>query len=156
MVPKIAGVEAAPLTRWRGAVRGIFLALTLTCVQAPARLCAQTESADSLWAAGQMDEARRAYEQVLVGDMANVRANYRLGILLSWDGKLDSALVCHPYDICTVLIAREAGCIVEAPLGGKLDQPLDTTSAVAWTGYANAALARHIRPVLHRLIKKHL
>ena len=70
--------------------------------------------------------------------------------------KLDSALVCHPYDICTVLIAREAGCIIEGPLGGKFDQPLDTTSAVAWAGYANPALARHIRPVLHRLIKKHL
>jgi hypothetical protein len=70
--------------------------------------------------------------------------------------KLKSALVCHPYDICTVLIAREAGCIIEAPLGGKLDQPLDTTSAVAWAGYANPALARHIRPVLHRLIRKSL
>ena len=70
--------------------------------------------------------------------------------------KLNSALVCHPYDICTVLIAREAGCIIEAPLGGKLDQPLDTTSAVAWAGYANPALARHIRPVLHRLIRQKL
>ena len=70
--------------------------------------------------------------------------------------KLDSALVCHPYDICTALIAREAGCIIEAPLGGKLDQPLDTTAAVAWAGYANAALARHIRPVLHRLIRQSL
>lgn len=69
---------------------------------------------------------------------------------------LQSALVCHPYDICTALIAREAGCVIELPLGGKLDQPLDTTSAIAWTGYANAALARHIRPVLHRLIREML
>ncbi len=70
--------------------------------------------------------------------------------------KLNSALVCHPYDICTALIAREAGCVIEAPLGGKLDQPLDTTAAVAWAGYANPALARHIRPVLHKLIRKTL
>lgn len=70
--------------------------------------------------------------------------------------RLKSALVCHPYDICTALIAREAGCIIEGPLGGKLDQPLDTTAAVAWTGYANPNLARHIRPVLHRLIRKSL
>lgn len=70
--------------------------------------------------------------------------------------RLKSALVCHPYDICTALIAREAGCIIESPLGGKLDQPLDTVSAVAWTGYANPALARHIRPVLHKLIRKSL
>lgn len=68
--------------------------------------------------------------------------------------KLNSALVCHPYDICTALIAREAGCVIEAPLGGALAQPLDTTAAVAWAGYANPALARHIRPVLHRLIRQ--
>lgn len=67
---------------------------------------------------------------------------------------LESALVCHPYDICTAMIAREAGCVIEGPLGGKLNQPLDTTTAVAWAGYANPALARHIRPVLHRLIRE--
>lgn len=70
--------------------------------------------------------------------------------------RLKSALVCHPYDICTSLIAREAGCVIEAPLGGPLIDPLDTTASVAWAGYANPALARHIRPVLHRLIRKML
>jgi len=65
-------------------------------------------------------------------------------------------LVCHPYDICTALIAREAGCVVEDPLGGDLRQPLDTTSAVAWVGYANAALARHIRAVLRRILRASL
>jgi hypothetical protein len=70
--------------------------------------------------------------------------------------RLKSALTCHPYDICTALIAREAGCVIEAPLGGPLVDPLDTTSPVAWAGYANPALARHIRPVLQRLIGKML
>jgi len=70
--------------------------------------------------------------------------------------RLRSALVCHPYDICTALIAQEAGCVIEAPLGGELAQPLDTTSAVAWAGYANPALARHIQPVLRRLIRRKL
>jgi len=65
-------------------------------------------------------------------------------------------LVCHPYDICTELIAREAGCVIEAPLGGRLRSPLDTTSPVGWVGFANPALARHIRPVLHRLLKEML
>jgi len=64
--------------------------------------------------------------------------------------------VCHPYDICTALIAEEAGCMIQAPLGGNLAQPLDTTSAVAWAGYANPGLARHIRPVLQRLIRQKL
>ena len=66
-------------------------------------------------------------------------------------------LVCHPYDICTALIAREAGCVVEDPLGAPLRQSLDTTSfAVAWAGYANAALARHVRPVLRRILRESL
>jgi hypothetical protein len=70
--------------------------------------------------------------------------------------RLKSALVCHPYDICTALIAQEAGCVIEAPLGGPLCEPLDTTAPVAWAGYANPTLARHIRPVLRRLIRRML
>lgn len=68
--------------------------------------------------------------------------------------RLKSSLACHPYDICTALIATEAGCVIESPLGGALNAPLDTTSAVAWAGYANPALARHIRPDLRRLIRQ--
>jgi fructose-1,6-bisphosphatase/inositol monophosphatase family enzyme len=63
-------------------------------------------------------------------------------------------LTCHPYDICTALIAREAGCVVEDPCGGVLRMPLDTTTPVTWAGYANPTLARHIRPVLRRLIRR--
>jgi fructose-1,6-bisphosphatase/inositol monophosphatase family enzyme len=63
-------------------------------------------------------------------------------------------LTCHPYDICTELIAREAGCVVEDPRGGPLRVALDTTTPVTWAAYANPALARHIRPVLRRLIRK--
>jgi fructose-1,6-bisphosphatase/inositol monophosphatase family enzyme len=67
--------------------------------------------------------------------------------------RLASALTCHPYDICTALIAQELGCIVTAPDGQPLRAPLDTTSAVAWTGYANQALARKIGPKLRRILK---
>ena len=65
-----------------------------------------------------------------------------------------AALCCHPYDICVELIAREAGCVVEAPGGGRLRAPLDTLSPVAWMGYANLALARTVRPVLRRLMRE--
>ncbi|MFM7751914.1 MAG: inositol monophosphatase [Opitutaceae bacterium] len=65
-----------------------------------------------------------------------------------------AALCCHPYDICVELIAREAGCVVEAPGGGPLRAPLDTVSPVAWMGYANPTLARAVRPVLRRLIRE--
>lgn len=67
-----------------------------------------------------------------------------------------SSLVCHPYDLCTALVAREAGCVIEAPLGGDLAVPLDTVSPVSWVGFANPVLARHIRPTLSRLIRKRL
>ena len=63
------------------------------------------------------------------------------------------ALTCHPYDICTALIAAEAGCVITAPDGGPLRAPLDTTTPVAWVGYANPQLARRIGPALRRLLR---
>jgi fructose-1,6-bisphosphatase/inositol monophosphatase family enzyme len=67
----------------------------------------------------------------------------------------DSALACHPYDICTALLLEEAGGVVETPAGGPLRAPLDTTSRVAWMGYANPTLAAQVRPLLQRLIEEH-
>jgi len=63
-----------------------------------------------------------------------------------------ASLACHPYDVCVALIAQEAGCIVTAPDGKPLRAPLDTTSPVAWVGYANRALARRIAPALRRVL----
>jgi fructose-1,6-bisphosphatase/inositol monophosphatase family enzyme len=65
-----------------------------------------------------------------------------------------SALCCHPYDICTALLLEAAGGVVEGPDGRGLRAPLDTTTPVAWVGYANAALARRIRPVLGKLLSR--
>lgn len=67
---------------------------------------------------------------------------------------LRSALACHPYDIGAALIAREAGCVVVGPDGGPLRAPLDTTTPVAWVGYANPALARTIGPALRRVLRR--
>ena len=66
--------------------------------------------------------------------------------------RIRSALSCHPYDICTALIAQELGCVITAPDGQPLCAPLDTTSSVAWVGYANAGLARRIGPKLRALL----
>ncbi len=65
-----------------------------------------------------------------------------------------SSLTCHPYDICTEMILREAGGVIEAPEGGRIRAPLDTVTPVAWVGFANATLARQVRPVLRRLLEK--
>ena len=57
-------------------------------------------------------------------------------------------LCCHPYDLCTSLIAEEAGVILTDPAGAPVDAPFDVTSDVAWVGYANARLRTAIEPVL--------
>ncbi|MEO6993080.1 MAG: inositol monophosphatase [Lacunisphaera sp.] len=64
---------------------------------------------------------------------------------------LRSSLACHPYDICTALLAEELGCVITAPDGKPLRAPLDTTTPVAWTGYANRRLARWISPKVRAL-----
>jgi len=61
-------------------------------------------------------------------------------------------LCCHPYDLCTWIIAQEAGVIVTDARGETLAAPLDTTSPVAWVGYANETLRGDIAPVLQRLL----
>jgi fructose-1,6-bisphosphatase/inositol monophosphatase family enzyme len=65
---------------------------------------------------------------------------------------IDSALSCHPYDICTALLLEEAGGVVESPESGPLRAPLDTTTPVSWIAYANPHLARLVRPALRRVV----
>jgi fructose-1,6-bisphosphatase/inositol monophosphatase family enzyme len=69
---------------------------------------------------------------------------------------IESALCCHPYDVCSSLILSELGVLIEHPLGGSLDGPLDTTSPIAWVAYANEALASNIRPVFQKILQEQL
>jgi len=62
-------------------------------------------------------------------------------------------LCCHPYDLCTALIATEAGVTVTSPTGGPVDAPFDLTTDMAWVGYANATLRSSIEPVLQRALR---
>jgi fructose-1,6-bisphosphatase/inositol monophosphatase family enzyme len=62
---------------------------------------------------------------------------------------------CHPYDLCTKVIAEEVGVVVTDPRGGAVRYPLDTESNVAWSGYANRELHLQIAPVLRELLDKH-
>ena len=68
---------------------------------------------------------------------------------------LPLALSCHPYDLCTALVARAAGVIVRTPDSSELNIPFDTTSPVSWVAYANETLATTIHPVVETLIQKH-
>ena len=54
-------------------------------------------------------------------------------------------LVAHPYDLAALVVAREAGVVVEALPPGPLDGSLAPTTPVAWAGYANAEVAETLR-----------
>ncbi len=63
-------------------------------------------------------------------------------------------LCCHPYDICTALIAEALGVEVCAPDGSPLHTPLSVQPDVAWVGYANAAIREEIEAALVRALYK--
>ncbi len=65
------------------------------------------------------------------------------------------SLTCHPYDLCTALVARAAGVVVRLADTPQLEVPFDTTTPVSWIAYANETLAQTIQPVVERLIQKH-
>jgi tetratricopeptide (TPR) repeat protein len=115
--------DSATLPR-RSSLFGLML---LVLLQLP--LSAQQAEGDAAWSEGRFDVARAAYEQVLARDPAAVRANLRLGIMLSWDGKLDSALV---------LLAR-----ARAAEPADADIRLAEARVMAWDGRYSAALARY-------------
>lgn len=64
------------------------------------------------------------------------------------DRGLDLSICCHPYDLCTELIARELGVEITGVNGEPLDAPLDVHTDVAWIGYANERIRRQIEPAL--------
>lgn len=63
-------------------------------------------------------------------------------------------ICCHPYDVCTELIARELGVIITDEAGRPLAAPLDVETDVSWVGYANPAIQQQIEPLLHAALQK--
>lgn len=63
-------------------------------------------------------------------------------------------ICCHPYDICTELIAREAGVIVTDERGGRLRTLLQVDPDLSWAGYANDWIRRQIEPLLHAALRE--
>jgi fructose-1,6-bisphosphatase/inositol monophosphatase family enzyme len=84
------------------------------------------------------------YELVMGHDrfVADIRPLMRIG------------MCCHPYDICTALIAEEAGVIITDATGQFLQAPLDVKTDVAWVGFANAHIRNQIEPLLQAALRK--
>lgn len=66
---------------------------------------------------------------------------------------LPRLLCCHPYDLCTELIAREAGVIVTNVNGGPLTARLAVEPDVSWVGYANQRIRDTIEPLLQAALR---
>jgi fructose-1,6-bisphosphatase/inositol monophosphatase family enzyme len=67
---------------------------------------------------------------------------------------LAPGICCHPYDLCTELIAREAGVVVTDVDGGPLRARLAVEPDVAWAGYANEGVRAQIEPLLRAALER--
>ena len=67
---------------------------------------------------------------------------------------LPAPLCCHPYDLCSMLIAEELGVSVAAPNGDVLDAPFDLAADVSWAGYANTQLRARVEPALQNALRR--
>lgn len=149
-------------------MRRAFLAAALLLVPGLALpLAAQQREGDEAWNQGRIDAARAAYEQVLAADSTAFRANLRIGVMLSWKGKQDSALrfierarKSEPRDLEARLIEakvmawarRHGGAIarydsVLAEQPGLVEAELGRARARAWRGDLGGA-ERGYRAVL--------
>jgi len=64
-------------------------------------------------------------------------------------------LCCHPYDLCTELIAREIGVVVTDPEGELVRAKLNVTENVSWVGYANDTIRQQVEPHLQNTLRKY-
>lgn len=55
-------------------------------------------------------------------------------------------ICCHPYDVCTELIAREVGVIITDARGQPLSAPLDVATNVSWVGQCRHRWHRRLQP----------
>ncbi len=67
---------------------------------------------------------------------------------------LKLGLCCHPYDLCTELVARECGIIITDENGEQLRAKLAVEPDVAWLGYANTEIRKQLEPLLQIELKK--
>jgi fructose-1,6-bisphosphatase/inositol monophosphatase family enzyme len=63
-------------------------------------------------------------------------------------------ICCHPYDLCTELIARELGVVVTDERGGPLRAPLAVEPDVTWAAYANGRIRAQVEPLLRRALER--
>ena len=94
---------------------------------------------------GQLHELIAGHDR-FIADIRPLMADW-----LSYGG-IELGLCAHPYDLCTELIARQAGVQITTPEGAPLAAPLNTVTNVAWVGYANDELRKLIEPHFQEIL----
>jgi hypothetical protein len=97
---------------------------------------------------GQMYEILMGHDRY-VADIRDV-----LFAKMSREGK-KKGHICHPYDICTFLIGKEAGVEFTDSEGNTLDAPFSLLAEVGWIAYANAGIRSLVEPVLLERMRHH-
>jgi fructose-1,6-bisphosphatase/inositol monophosphatase family enzyme len=67
---------------------------------------------------------------------------------------LKLGICCHPYDICTELIARELGVVITDANGHPIRARLKIDEDVAWIGYANEHIRKQLEPLLQDAFRR--
>jgi len=99
-----------------------------------------------------ISNAGQLYELVMGHDRWVAELRPLIEPLLARRGRA-LGICSHPYDLCTELVAREAGVIVTDPSGRPLSAPLDVFTDVAFVAYANAAIRSHVEPALRAALR---
>jgi hypothetical protein len=100
-----------------------------------------------------ISSAGQLYELMVGHDRFVADLRPAIDPLLAGQGRTPG-LCSHPYDLCTELIAREAGVLVTDPWGRPLDAPLDVFTRVGWVGYANSQLRQQLEPPLQAALAR--
>jgi fructose-1,6-bisphosphatase/inositol monophosphatase family enzyme len=93
------------------------------------------------------------YELMIGHDRFNADLRPLMAGVLAARG-FPTSLCCHPYDVCTALIASELGVILTDPSGAPFDAPLEIEPDIAWVGYANSEIRGKVEPALRRALEK--
>jgi fructose-1,6-bisphosphatase/inositol monophosphatase family enzyme len=93
------------------------------------------------------------YELMMGHDRFQADLRPLLGSILK-DRGLPISLCCHPYDLCTELIAREAGVFIADESGLPLRAELNLEANVTWVGYANDGIRACVEPHLRNALRR--
>src|ERR1043165_1019202 len=100
-----------------------------------------------------LSSAGQLYELMMGHDRFVADLRPLIETLLNERG-LALGICCHPYDVCTELIAGGAGVQVTDEGGELLSAPLSVEPDVTWVGYANERIRHEIEPRLREALHR--